>query len=719
MISRFQKYYHWLFPLIPGLAALAIPLLRDFHLESALLAAFTGCLWSGWKAAQAGKDVSANSDLKQALNILGWLYLFGLPLFIYTVLSGCFSIHGLGFWILYPVPSVFFGYALGRLFRILNIPVTRWITTLLLLLIAFGGLLIEFYSFPQVYFFNHVWGGWPGPIYDETVQITGSLIYFRIITLFWILLLWFIPDFRSDKKARWLIIFSVIALVFSYTRLPEAGIISPGSYIQEQLGGTKQTRHFNIYFANDYYSPDEINRIALEHEFYIDQITQQLQLSKPDSNEKIESYLYAHPWQKKELVGAKFTSYVPVWLEQDQLHIAKQQLKGSLKHEMVHVLAKQFGNKLLNASWSIGLIEGLAVAIAPDESRVSTIDQLVASEKPLPDAEEMKHALSPLGFYGGRSTVNYTTSGSFVKYLLDNYPVTNMKQAYRSGRISEAYQASFDALVQDWHDHLETVRIDSVDQRMASRLFSIPSLFEKDCPHILTDFSARWDQYHYHMAEGDTSRAVESLDEAFRLKSNNLFIKSEWAFMNLKVGNTVKVREKASSKDSLADLQLLYADAFMLSGDHTEAGKYLNKGAELIKADPDSASQIALETRMDSLQWKYYRDLAYGNKLFEEGVFQELLYRTKVRTMEQAIEQELRTKLKSYSQIMYELPADTRYFDAYLTMVHVLGYLQEWNLSEKWLNKLSAMDTRQRYSERLQQERRWIAYLKQDRTKGL
>lgn len=717
MFARFKDYFRWLLPIGLGLAALAIPLLRDFHLESALLAAFTGCLWSGWKAAQAVKDVS-NSDLKQALNILGWLYLFGLPLLIYTVLSGCFSIHGLGFWILYPVPSVFFGYAVGRLIRILGVPIGKLLTIISLLIISFGVLLFEFYNYPQVYFFNHVWGGWPGPIYDETVQITGSLISFRIITLFWILLLWFIPDFRSDRKVRWLIIFSVIALVFSYTRLPEAGIISPGSYIQKQIGGLEQTTHFNIYYAENYYSDDEIKRIALEHEYYLDRISSQLRISKPDSNNKIESYLYAHPWQKKELVGAKFTSYVPVWLEQDQLHIAKQQL-GSLKHEMVHVLAKEFGNSLLNASWSIGLIEGLAVAIAPDESRVSTIDQLVVSERPLPDAEEMKHALSPIGFYGGRSTVNYTTAGSFVKHLLDNFPVSNMKQAYRSGRISEAYHTSFDTLVQGWHDHLETVRIDSVDQRVASRLFSIPSLFEKECPHILTDFSARWDQYRYHMAEGDTSRAVASLDEAFKLKPKNLFIKSEWAFMNLKVGNTDKVRDKTSLKDSLADLQLLYADAFVLSGDHAKAEKHLKRGAELLKANPDSVSQIAIETRMDSVQWKHYRDLTYSNKLFEEGVFRELLYRTKVRTVEQAIEQERWTKLKSYSQIMYELPADTRYFDAYISMVHVLGYLQEWDLSEKWLNKLSVMDIRQRYSERLQQESRWIAYLKQDRTKGL
>lgn len=711
MKSAFLKYYHRLIPLGLGLIALAIPLLRDFHIESALLAAFVGCLWAGWKAAQ---NNSEKSDLKHCLSILGYLFLFGLPLLIFATLTGCFSIHGLGFWILYPVPSVFFGYAVGRLIRIWEVPLGKWFTIILLLIVAFGVLLYEFYNYPQVYFFNHVWGGWPGPIYDETVKITGSLIYFRLLILFWILLLWYIPDFKSNNKARWLVIFSVAALAFGYTRLPKAGIISPGSYIQQQLGGLKQTPHFNIYFAKDYYSSDEINRVALEHEFYLGQIVSQLQISKPDSNHKIESYLYAHPWQKKKLVGAKFTSYVPVWLEQDQLHIAKQQLSGSLKHEMVHVLAKQFGNELINASWSIGLIEGLAVAVSPDISEMSTIDQIVVSEKPLPTADEMEHAFSPLGFYGGRSGVNYTTAGSFVQYLLKNYPVASFKEAYRKGSISGAYQVSFEKLIEEWHGHLERVSVDSADQRIARRLFSMPSLFEKECPHVLSDFAVHWDNYRFHLAERDTSSAISSLDEAYRLKRDNLFIKAEWTFRNLKAGNPGKVQKEAAIKDTLADLQLLYADAFALTKDYAEAKKYLNKGAELFKDDPeaDSLFKAALETRLDSLQWGYYLDLRYNNRFFKKEVYRNLLYRSKVRTVEQAIEKKQWSKLSTYSRELYEFPADTQYFDTYLQMLHTLGYLQKWDLAEKWLTKLNSLHKRQRYRERLQQESSWIAFMK-------
>lgn len=136
-----------------------------------------------------------------------------------------------------------------------------------------------------------------------------------------------------------------------------------------------------MYYDPKFYSEDEIQYWAQRHEFHFDQIVEQLQIDWP-TNRKIESYLYNHAWHKKELVGAKFTSYVPVWLEKDQLHIAKEHLEGVLKHELVHVIAKQFGNDLMNASWSIGLIEGVAEAIARDASDVSTLDQIIAAEQP-------------------------------------------------------------------------------------------------------------------------------------------------------------------------------------------------------------------------------------------------------------------------------------------------------------------------------------------------
>src|SRR5699024_4798322 len=259
---------------------------------------------------------------------------------------------------------------------------------------------------PQVFCLSHVWGGWLGASYDEAVTLSSSALFFRAITLLWAVLLWHIPSLNHQRIALWIVILTAVALSFCYTQLAEMGVISPPEHIQTVLGGSKSTTHFNIYYDEASFSEKEIALIAREHEFYLRQVTQRLELELPDSNHKIASYLYAHPWQKKKLVGAKFTSYVPIWLSQDQLHIARPQLKNSLKHEMVHIIAKQFGNRLFNGSWSIGLIEGLAVAVDGGSSPTTTLDQLVVSEKPYPTPDKLQHAFSFSGFYGGRSGVN-------------------------------------------------------------------------------------------------------------------------------------------------------------------------------------------------------------------------------------------------------------------------------------------------------------------------
>ncbi|HYW34536.1 MAG TPA: hypothetical protein VE868_03940, partial [Balneolaceae bacterium] len=346
-----KKIIKIILPVLVGIGCLFIPLLRNFHIESALAAALTGCFWAAWVAA-ANRQLK-RGDIRQAASIIGYIYLFGLPLLVHALITGCFSFYGLGYWLLYPWPSVLFGYSIGRLFRIWRLPYPRFFTIILLLVFAVGVFGYEFFTYPQVYFYNQVWGGWPGPIYDETVKVRWSLIFFRGLTLSWIGLFWWLPSFWHSMKSKIVVLICTGLLAAGYTHLPALRITSPRHYLQKELGGVKQTPHFTLYYAKNQYSNDKIGFIAKKHEFYYHQITNILQINRPKNAPKIQSYLYGNPWQKKELVGAKFTSYVPVWLKQDQLHIAKQQIPSSLKHELVHVLAKQFGNKLFNASWSI------------------------------------------------------------------------------------------------------------------------------------------------------------------------------------------------------------------------------------------------------------------------------------------------------------------------------------------------------------------------------
>lgn len=701
----FSRYAGIVCSLLAGLAILPVPLLGEFHLESAMLASTAGCFWAGWIARSQFK----RNKLTQ---VYQGIYLFGLPLFVYAIINNCFSLDGVLFWIFLPIPSVLFGYSIGRFFHKLPVPKPRLFSVLILLVVAFGTLVVEFFGLPQVYFFNHVWGYWPGPVYDETVLFTSSLLYYRFITFGWILLLWFLPSVLKNRLSKWAVIAAVGVLIFSYLWLPQNGIISPRYYIQQQLGGEKQTEHFTLYYAEQHYTDDEIERVALEHEFYFSEIVADLSLAPSAYDRKIESYLYAHPWQKKDLVGAKFTSYVPVWLEQDQLHIAKPQVEATLKHELVHVLAKQFGNRILNASWSIGLVEGLATALAPKRAEQSTLDQIVVSESPLPTTDEMKQFFAPLGFYGGRSTVNYTTSGSFVDFLLKNYSVDHFKESYRRGDISSGYSKPMEELVEEWHIHLDTVAIDSLDQQIAARLFSMPSLFEQECPRLHTNFEKAWDQYLFFRAEGDTTHALEHLDIAVSYRPDNLRLKSEWAYEQLRGDNIEKVVTVTDINEPDINLQLLYADALALAGSMDQARNHVEKAAALAAFSGTALFEGAIALRLHQEQWQKYRSVTYDSEDVSEQEFATLFYRTKMRALQRALEQEKWERLSAYGSLLTEDPVELKYFDEYIELVHQLVFLEKWQLAETWIRQLESRELRPRYRQRLDEEKAWLNFCK-------
>ncbi|WP_138431214.1 hypothetical protein [Fodinibius saliphilus] len=650
------------------------------------------------------------SDFYEALWIGFYLFLAATPLLIKALITGCFSIHGLGFWLIFPLPSVFFGFALGRLFREWKLPFARSITVMVLAIIAIGFFIYELLTYPQVYFFNHVWGGWPGPIYDEAVVVTDAAVFFRMLTVLWAIFIWHLPTMSKDKYSAWIVVLSCFSMALFYPQMPEMGVVAPPAHIQAELGGHKSTKHFELYYDQNRYSTDEINRITKEHEFYFSQITDELQLSYPDGH-KIESYLYGHPWQKKQLVGAKFTSYVPIWLQQDQLHIAKQQLETSLKHELVHVLAKQFGNDLFNGSWSIGLIEGIAVAVDGGSSSTSTIDQIVVSEKPYPSAKQLEQSFSFEGFYSGRSGVNYITSGSFVRFLMDNYPVKNLKRAYSTGSVEKAYKKDWMALTQEWHHQLDSVQVDSLDEQAAARIFSYPSLFEKKCPHVVSSFMEDWDQYRHALAVKDTARALKYIDEAVAVGDSVPPVKTEWSFRHLENGDFKLVQQVSSLQDTTVELQLLYADANMAIGDTIRARKHLKKGKALFVQEPDSLLGAALAVRMDQRQWELYRRMRYKNQLPDSAIISQMYYRSKIRSLQKAIVHERWPLLIVYAHELLRHPVQRRYFDAYQLLIHRLAFLGEGRLAKSLIKKIKALELRERYKERLSTEKNWITFL--------
>ncbi|GAB5410371.1 MAG: hypothetical protein BalsKO_27360 [Balneolaceae bacterium] len=680
-------------------------MLGDFHFESALIAATIGCFWGGI----ASSMLILKKDSKIALRVFRTIYLFGLPLFLFSLFTDCLSWHGIGFWILIPMPSVLFGIALGRFYRKLTVPFPAFLTVFSLIFISIGVLLMEFFTLPQVYFFNHVWGAWPGPIYDETVKVTFSLLYFRGITFFWILFLWFIPDWKQSLTTRLVLITSLILIITAYYFSSSFGVITPRSELQTKLT-QYQTEHFDIYFADGRFSEQEIEYWALKHEFHFDQIVKQLEINWPEDR-KIESYLYANAWQKKALVGAKFTSYVPIWLEQDQLHIAKEHLEPVLKHELVHVISKQFGNSLFNGSWSIGLIEGLAEAIAKDASPQSTLDQILAADPPYPSSEQMNSALTISGFYSSAGAISYTTAGSFVNYLLNNYPVSSFKDAYSSSNFEEAYNLPFDILVAGWHQSLPELEIDSVDQQVSNFIFSQRSIFQKNCPHMITPVMELWDQVRFYETINIKSGALPFVEQLYEIAPENLTVKQKWIQYQLEFGNYDEAINAIPSNDSIPNFSILKADAFALKKDWNKAYDQLERSWNLLPANLPRSFEYSFELRKDTVQWSSFNSVRYKDTLPALDKFSLLNLPNQLLTLQSGSEFNLNENLKAFSSTSFLKSKNYDWFDIYELLIDRLIFLNELDEAQNWIESVSELELRPRYLERLNEQTEWLNFV--------
>ena len=683
-------------PLLLGVLLLFFPLLRDFHFESAFVAALIGGFWTGIELTRS----NSKNDLTRTFQLTAFVLLIGLAPLLFSIFSGCFSWQGLGFWLFLPIPSVLFGAAIGRVVRLYKVSKPSLISFLLIIWVSTGAWLIEFFTLPQVYFFNHVWGAWPGPIYDETLSISFSLLFFRFITFLWVLILWILPNVKKNTLNRIGFSLMLILIGVCYTNLSSFHVITPRTVLKQELPQHISTEHFDLYFDNNNFTKKEANYWAEKHEFYFHQIITKLEIDWPPE-QKIESFLYANAWQKKRLVGAKFTSYVPIWLAQDQLHIAKQHLDGVLEHELVHVFSKQFGNSLFNGSYSIGVIEGLAEAIAQDASSESTLHQIIAAEQPYPSAREMETDLSLAGFYSSASSISYTTAGSFMQYLLNYYPIQNFKEAYANADFEKAYNQPFSKLVEEWHQHLSEIEIDSVDRNISEFIFSRRSLFQKACPHKMNPEFKLWDDYNYALSNDDSLAALYTIDKLYEIEPSNNLVKREWVSQQLFNAN-YEVHGAIAESDSLITLQLLKADALFLSNSFVEASRLLQTIKPKIDASSARNFKYSYQLRSDSLNWHHFLSSRYNNTLPSLDQFEQLETSTQMLLLAKSLENDSLTLfLPVLNSVLTEHKLSSDWFDIYYQLLDELIYLRQNEMADIFIQRLQKVPLRARYSQRL------------------
>ncbi len=423
--------------------------------------------------------------------------------------KNCDFREGFLFFVILPLISCLYATAAGVFFGVWL--KTRWLAYLAYLsylLLSYVPMVINLIFHPPVFAYHSTFGYFPGPIYDFVVQITRTLLIARMETLLWILLFlgltvtlcevsrktgW-MPQLRWCKlvaplrKRLPLYLLTLILLGFQFYA-GALGIRPTREDIAQELGGFRETTHFEIFYAREL--DTEIDRIAEDCEFQYAQLSAYLMPEGATLSRKVRAYIYASPEQKKRLIGARHTSVEDPFGYGFHIH-AQGFPHPVLKHELAHVFTVPWSP--LKVSLKIGLHEGIAVAADWNEGRL-TGHQWAKAMRQMEVAPPLLSIMG-IGFWQYAGSQSYLLAGSFVRFLFDTYGLEKFKNVFPTGNFSKHYGKNLYALEREWVEFLENIPLEDDDIAYATYRLQQRSVFERVCAHKMAALrDAAWHAY--------------------------------------------------------------------------------------------------------------------------------------------------------------------------------------------------------------------------------
>jgi tetratricopeptide (TPR) repeat protein len=520
--------------LVVSLACTQVPLLNYLGFEYSALIALVATLVSGLM------HLSFASRLDRGASYLPFVgrsfasscLLLGIPVGISVlnalIVRNCSFTQGFVFFALLVLPAVFFSVSLATAITVLT---DRWRKTWFVVIVVAVLLqvLVVTVTRPQIFAFNYILGFFPGITYDETLRVEPRLLLFRLETILAALLMLGIariidarrrrPVFgplsaegvvRRALYRRWLVTTVVVAVGWGWMMLSSEGLgfSSSAESIARTLGGRIEGDHIVMVYPKASLSPNEAQRLLDLHEFLFQELCRDLGVAP---QRKITSFLYPSPYEKGLLVGAAGTNIAKPWLW--QLHVNLGDVDAVLKHELVHVMAAEFGFVLFRVGLNPGLIEGLAMAVERT-AYGETLHRLARCADTLGIPSDLKGLFSISGFVRAPASVSYTLAGSFSRYLIDRYGMRRFKRLYRTGDFEDVYRKSLDQLQSEWRAMIRSIAPSPDELEKATYLFARPSIFTKVCARVIADLNDRTREL---LAKGLPDSALELSDRSLSL----------------------------------------------------------------------------------------------------------------------------------------------------------------------------------------------------------
>ncbi len=613
---RYGHIFAWL---LAGIAASFVPLIGDFYLETAQFCAVS---FSFYTILISGVH---RQDQDVLLQVFLSFVAFLAPIFVRVLLAGCFSTDGLLFLLFIPLPAVLFTLVLTRLLFRLSVSFSKTLASFAILFLSTVPVLGTLRLNPHVFVFNSIWGWFPGPIYDEFAVFDWPLAYYRLNIILWTIIFSVLASYRDYKSKLRKLSFLLILVVLHMFSWTSAGIIHPLSHIESKLGGVAESENFRLIYEEGVVEAEEVSFWLFWHEFHYHDLKKRLNLDDPPH--KITSVLYTDPWQKQRFTGAKYTSYVPVWNKTDQLHIDRSSGEQVLRHELVHVLAKSFSAPLLGASYNLALTEGLASAFDDPRFQRMTKNELIVNSGFDLTSESLRRIFTIWGFYSGRASVNYAVSGSFLRYMVDQELIDDIKSSYRNSRLSIC-DTETDEFISSWISHVYSTPVDSSFIPFARAVFSRESIFEKKCPRLASEFEEFMDNYRLKLTRKQHERAFELLDEYLKNEGYSESLWLLWSRQAISLGMADQIAAsfgtvKTDSLNLTPSVLLRVTDALFQDGDFEATSDFLAEFDVILNEQLHSNNALMLRgidsASVDTILYRNFINIAYFGSEIQFG----------------------------------------------------------------------------------------------------
>ncbi|MCS7054307.1 MAG: hypothetical protein NZM09_11330, partial [Ignavibacterium sp.] len=355
-------------------------------------------------------------------------------------------------------------------------------------------------------------GYFPGTIYDEDISVDSKLLLYRLINFTLVFFIYKIIK-RNVFNNRVISVSVILIFIIGFLSKPLLGFSTSENELLKHLNKTIDEKNFTIY-ASELDSLEEKNIINHVH-YYYSELEKSLSV-KP--SKKIKIFLFDNPQQKKKLFGSENADVAKPWLY--HIYLDKTNWKNSIKHEIAHIFSAEFGSSFLSLAGDFNpfLIEGFATSQDPFINNIS-IDYLAALHNQKTKKNLVSELYHKLNFFGFNSTLSYLYSGSYVKFLIENYGIEKFKKFYSSNDFKNVYGQEIDKVFEKYISYLQTIQIDSSD-KFFNYYFARESLLQKSC----TRFTAKiikeaWQYYSEGKIEEAKNYFLRTLNQSMNYQS--------------------------------------------------------------------------------------------------------------------------------------------------------------------------------------------------------